>query len=103
MSLGLVSYVNGDEYEETVDATMDKQMIGSLMNSMTDICFLVNILSQYMVVMRHIHLIAEKHVMSYLKGTIDYGLRYISDHEISLQGYTDSNWVDSIADQKSTS
>jgi hypothetical protein len=27
---------------------------------------------------RHVHLIMENHVMRYLKGTIDYGPRYIS-------------------------
>jgi hypothetical protein len=42
-------------------------------------------------------------VMRYLKGTIDYGLRYISDREIRLQGYTDSDWAGSVTDQKSTS
>jgi hypothetical protein len=31
---------------------------------------------------RHVHLIMEKHVMKYLRGTIDYGPRYISDYEI---------------------
>jgi hypothetical protein len=35
---------------------------------------------------RHVHLIVAKHVIRYLKGTIDYGLRYISDREIRLQG-----------------
>lgn len=35
---------------------------------------------------RHVHLIAEKHVIRYLKGTNDYGLRYISDHDIRIQG-----------------
>jgi hypothetical protein len=94
-----------DTSSETVDATMYRQMIGSLMyltNTRPDICFVVNTLSQYMVVPRCVHLIATKHVMRYLKGTIDYGLRYVSDREISLQGYTDSDWVGSVADQKST-
>jgi hypothetical protein len=103
MSLGLVSYTDGDESEETVDATMDRHMIGSLMNTRPYICFVVNTLSQYMVVSRRVHLIAAKHVMRYLKGTIDYGLRYVLDREISLQGYTDSDWVGSVANQKSTS
>jgi hypothetical protein len=40
--------------------------------------------------------------MRYLKGTNDYGLRYISDREIILQGYTDSNWAGSVTDWKST-
>jgi hypothetical protein len=55
-----------------------------------------------MVEPRGVHFITTKHVMRYLKGKIDYGLRYASDHEISLQGFTYSNWADSIADQKST-
>jgi hypothetical protein len=92
-----------DTSSVTVDATMYKQMIGSLMyltNTRPDICFAVNTLSQYMVEPRHVHLIAAKHVMRYLKGTIDYGLRYASDHEIILQGFTDSDWVGSVADQR---
>jgi hypothetical protein len=95
-----------DTSSETVDATMYGQMIGSLMylmNTRPDICFAVNTLIQYMVEPRHVHLIAEKHVMRYLKGIIDYGLRYILDHEIRLQGYTDSYWVGSVTDRKSTS
>jgi hypothetical protein len=56
-----------------------------------------------MVEPRHVHLIVAKHILRYLKGTIDYGLRYTSDQEISLHGYTDSDWAGSVADRKSTS
>ena len=52
---------------------------------------------------KHIHLIGAKHVMSYLKGTLDYGLRYTSSGEIKLHGYANSNWVGSAKDRKSTS
>jgi hypothetical protein len=48
-------------------------------------------------------LVAKKHVLRYLKGTIDYGIRYVSYHEIRLKGYTDSDWASSVTDQKSTS
>jgi hypothetical protein len=92
-----------DTSSETMDATMYRQMIGSLMyltNTRLDICFAVNTLSPYMVELRGVHLIAAKHVMRYLKGTIDYGLRYVSDREISLQGFTDSDWVGSVVDRK---
>jgi hypothetical protein len=41
--------------------------------------------------------------MRYLKGTLDYVLRYVTDHEFSLYGYSYSNWSDSIPNQKSTS
>ena len=66
-----------DTSSETVDATLYKQMIGSLMyltNTRPNISFAVKTLSQYMVEPRHVHLIGAKHVLRYLKGTTDYGL-----------------------------
>ena len=95
-----------DTSSETVDDTIYRQMIDSLMylmNTRPNICFVVNTLSQYMVESRGVHLIATKHVMRYLKGTIDYGLKYVSNREISLQGFTDSDWAGSVANRKSTS
>ena len=74
-----------------------------LMNIRRDICFVVNTVSEYLVKPRWVHLIAAKHVMRYLKGTIDLGLYYGRDHHYDLHGYTDSNWVGSAADRKSTS
>jgi hypothetical protein len=68
-----------DTSSDTMDTTMYRQMIGSLMhltNTRPNICFAVNTLSKFMVEPRSLHLVATKHVMSYLKGTIDYGLIY---------------------------
>ena len=95
-----------DTSSEIVDATLYRQMIGLLIyltNTRPDICFVVNTLSQYMVEPRHVHLIAAKHVMRYLKGTIEYGIKYDADCEFRLQGYSDSDWVGSVTDRKSTS
>ena len=47
-------------------------------------------------------MISAKHVMRYLKGTIDLGLYYGRDHDYKLYGYTDSDWAGSAADRKST-
>ena len=55
-----------------------------------------------MVESRHVHLIAAKHVLRYLKGTINYGLRYVVDCEFRLLGYTDLDWACSVTDRKST-
>jgi hypothetical protein len=74
-----------------------------LMNTRPDICFAMNTLSQFLVKPRRVHLVAAKHVMRYLKGTIDYGLSYHGDHNFTLSGYTDSDWTASVADRKSTS
>ena len=40
---------------------------------------------------RHVHLIVAKHVLRYLKGTVDYGIKYEVDHKINLEGYVDSD------------
>jgi hypothetical protein len=56
-----------------------------------------------MVEPRHVHLIASKHVMRYLKGTIEYGMKYDADCEFRLHGYSDLDWVGSVTDHKSTS
>ena len=50
-----------------------------------------------------VYLVAAKHVMRYLKGTIDFGLYYDGSHEYRLYGYTDADWARSISDRKSTS
>ena len=96
----------GDTRSETVDGTLYRQMIGLLMyltNTRPDICFAVNTLSQHMVEPRHLHLIVGKHVPRYLKGMIDYGLRYVADCEFGLVGYTNLDWADSATNRKSTS
>jgi hypothetical protein len=41
--------------------------------------------------------------MRYLKGTLDYGVCYIGDHDFRLCGYTDSDWVQSVSYRKSAS
>ena len=73
-----------------------------LKNTRPDICFVVNTLSQYMVEPIHVHLVAEKNVMRYLKGKLDCGLTYADDGEFRLCGYTDLYCVESLEDIKRT-
>ena len=63
----------------------------------------MNILSQFLTDPRHVHLIAAKHILRYLRGTIDYGLKYEVNQKINLKGYVNSDWVGSAIDRKSTS
>ena len=61
-----------DASSESVDATMYCQMIRSLMyltNTRPDIFFAMNTL-------RNVHLMVAKHALRYLKGTVEYGLKY---------------------------
>ena len=70
-----------DASSESVDATMYHQMIGSLM-------YLMNFLTD----LRHVHFIATKHMLRYLRGTVDYGLKYEANQKINLESYVDSYW-----------
>ena len=86
--------------------TQYRQSIGSLMylmNTRQDMCFSMNTLSQYLVKPKRVHLINAKHVMRYLKGTIDLRLYYGKDYDYKLYGYTDSDWEGSAMDRKTTS
>ena len=74
-----------------------------LTNTRLDICFAVNTLSQFLVQPRWVHLVAAKHVMRYMKGTIEFGLYYDGIHEYRLYGYIDVDWARSILDKKITS
>ena len=95
-----------DTSSELIDVTPYRQIIGSLMyltNTRPDICFVVNTLSQFLVEPRHVHLVVAKHVVRYLKGTLDCGLNYDGDHDFTLSGYIDSDCAGSVSDRKSTS
>ena len=93
-----------DASSETVNATMYHQMICSLIcltNNRPDTCFAVNDLSQFLTDPRHAHLVA-KHAVRYLKGTIEYGLKYDTNQKTNLHGYVDSDWEGSSIDRKIT-
>ena len=99
------------ELKKTYDAPIDSgdidpQLRGSLMylvNTRRDICYAVNVLSQFISQPRQTHWIAGKHVLRYLRGTVGYNLRYASSVDLSLQEYVDADWAGSTVDQKSTS
>ena len=52
---------------------------------------------------RNVHLIAAKHILRYLRGSVDYGLKYEASQKINLEGYVELDWAGSAIDRKSTS
>ena len=81
-------------------------MIGSLMymtNTISDICFVVNTLIQFLTNPRHVHLVVAKHVLRYLKGIVYYWIKYDANQKIKLYDYVDSDWEGISIDRKSTS
>ena len=43
--------------------------------------------------LRHVHLMVAKHAVRYLKGTVEYVLKYDANQKINLEGYVDSDWA----------
>jgi hypothetical protein len=98
----LQDQVTGSDLE---DPTLYWQIIGSLMyllHTRPDICYAVNGLSQFMCEAKHIHMVAMKHILRYVRGTIAYGIRYTSSGGVMLHGFTDLDWMGSTVDRKST-
>ena len=82
--------------EKNVDPTLYRQLIGSLMylvNTRLDIAFAINSLSQFMVEPKRMYWIAAKHILRYLCGIVEYGIKYSQGEGIKLIGYTDTDWV----------
>jgi len=83
-----------------------RQLVGSLMylvNTLPDLCYVVNQLSQAMVQPTKLFWKATKHVSRYLRGTSQYGLRYKRIEGLKLQGFINADWAGSPSDHKCTS
>jgi hypothetical protein len=68
------------EGEPTANANLYRQMVGSMMHAAVytrpDIAFVANKLSQYDADPSAAHMHAAKHLLRYLKGSIDLGITY---------------------------
>ena len=94
--------------ETPVDPRRYREAVGSLVYAMKctrpDICWVVTKLSQFRVAPMKGHWIALKHVLRYLKGTLDFGLCYRKcDDGVTLIGYSDADWASSTDDRRSIS
>ena len=91
--------------DNEADPTLYRQLIGSLMylvNTRPNIYYVVNTLSQFMVEPKRAHWAAAKHVLRYLRGIVELGLKYTRDNDVRLSGFTDADWAGSSVDRKST-
>ncbi|CAL8078783.1 unnamed protein product, partial [Prunus armeniaca] len=83
-----------------------RRIVGSLLYltaTRPDIMFAASLLARFMHCPTSKHLGTAKHVLRYVKGTLDYGLEYVKGKGAVLIGYCDSDWSGSVDDSKSTS
>lgn len=95
-----------DEDGTCIDATIYKQMVGSLMYltaTRPDLAFVVSVISRFMEKPTELHQQMIKRVLRYVKGTIELGIFYKRGGEEKLTAYTDSDYAGDVEDRKSTS
>ncbi|GJR97225.1 retrovirus-related pol polyprotein from transposon TNT 1-94 [Tanacetum coccineum] len=86
-----------------VDATLYRDMIGSLMyltSSRPDLIYAVCLCARYQTKPTEKHLQEVKQIFRYLKGTINMGLWYSNDIVISLTAYANADHAGSLAKRK---
>ena len=97
--------LTNDPSSESVDVTLYKSMIGCLLYltaSRPDIAFSVGVCSRFQSNPKVLHLNVVKRIIKYVGGTCDYGLFYSKESNLSLAGFSDSDWTDNADDIKST-
>ena len=91
---------------EKANEGLFRSMIGCLMyltSTRPDIMYVVSLLSRYMHCASKNNFQAAKRVLRYVKGTIDYGIKFSQVKNFVLHGYSDSDWTGCVDDMQSTS
>ena len=95
--------------QEPVDVQRYQATIGSLTYASTatrpDISSAVGALSQHMAIPGPEHWSGVKRVFHYIKGTVNYSLKYVASDQkdIMLNGFSDADWAGDTSTRKSTS
>jgi hypothetical protein len=93
--------------EPLVDATKYHSLVGSLrylVNTCPDLAFSVGYVSRFLAEPHEDHMMAVKHILWYLTGTMNWGLNFKRGQERAvLIGFTDSDFAGDVDSRKSTS
>lgn len=100
------------EYTENAvkmeDVRMYREAVGSLIYLTTctrpDLSFVVSRLSQYFAEPTEEQWVTVKHVLRYLKGTVEKGLSFRRNdcEKLGIQAYSDADWAADTSDRRST-
>jgi len=98
--------MDADEVGQPVDSTKYRWLIRCLLYLTTSrpyIQFRVCLCARFQANPKESHFKATKRILKYLKGTTNFGLRYPCDSNITLSGFSDSDYAGCKLDRKSTS
>ena len=95
--------LTNDSSGESVNVTLYRSMIGCLLYltaSRPDIAFSVGVCSRFQSNPKDSYLNVVKRIIKYVGGSCDYGLFYSKESNLSLAGFSDSDWVGNADDRK---
>ncbi|KAL0554627.1 hypothetical protein IC582_008553 [Cucumis melo] len=96
---------NSDD-QVPVDKEQYQHLVGNLIylsHTRSDIFFVVSVVSQFIQAPYEKHMEDVNRTLRYLKNTLGKGLMFRKTNRKTIEAYTDSDWVGSIIDRKSTS
>ncbi|XP_014517259.1 uncharacterized protein LOC106774734 [Vigna radiata var. radiata] len=82
-----------------------RRLIGKLLyitNTRPDLCYTINLLSQFMQAPTEHHYRVVQHVLRYIKSTPNEGLYFSADSLMHLKGFSDSDWATCPNTRRST-
>ena len=94
-----------DPSGQLVDISLYRSMIGCLLYltaSHPDISFSVGVCARFQANPKMSHLTIVKRIIKYVSGTSDFGLFYSQGSNVSLAGYSDTDWAGNADNRKST-
>lgn len=78
------------------DPTLYRSLVGALQYltiTRPDLSYAVNMVSQFLQAPTTDHFLAVKRILRYVKGTINFGLSFVSRPDSSVVGYSDADWA----------
>jgi hypothetical protein len=94
-----------DMHSPLVNSHLYCRMVGKLIFFTTtrpDLAYAMSSVSRYMAQPQSAHMDAVKHILRYVKQTIDYGLFYHSGVSPKVHDFTDANWTACPETRRST-
>jgi len=98
--------LSADEGDLVEDTTMHRRIMGSLIYmtiTRLDSSYAVGVVSQFMQTPRKPHLDAVRHILRYIKHTLQCGIFYEAKSQLQVHRYTDADWANNVSDRRSTS
>jgi hypothetical protein len=102
--------LNTTDGEPLSDATLYRQLVGSLINltvTRPDLAYAVHLVSQFLSALCSTHYAAVLRaavlcILRYIKGTLFHGLHFLAQFSLKLRAYADADWAGDSTDRRST-